>query len=292
MNMNDGNGGIVVAIERTVAQNLSPTFLQFLLRNELRYWNDAIYYIFRKENEILGYTEIRYWNSVLLEKPITYFINPLFQDLGIEKQMLSFVLGDNTYTSLSMSVENFEIEKIKIIESFSFKLKNTSKIYNLHTNKFVCSGEKLPASQMNKLSKELKKQFEQSLMEKVKNVSSILADEAMVGKENEFFQKFVKDISMQNSYLYVSEGEIKGWILLKKDGDKKLTLIDASRSCSEEEFSKFLRGVFGELSQKDFVVKMEMIDDDAMAKLIVNLFAVKPDKVFYNYVRRAGRVQE
>lgn len=289
MDMNNGYNGIVVAIEKTVAQNLSPAFLQFLLRNEKRCFKDAFYYIFRKENEILGYAEIRYWQSALLEKPISYFINPEYQDLGIDKQMLSFVLGDYSFANLSMSVENDELDKIKMIESFGFKMKNITKIYQLQTKRLLVKTDFSSFNQISKLSKELKKQFENMLYDKIKNVSNILQSEAILGKEHEFFQKFLKDVSLQHSYVCVQEGQIQGWILFKKLGDKNLMLLDASRDCDEKTFSEFLSAVFAVLAQKDIAIKMEMIDDDYMAKMIVNLFAVKPQKVYYNYIRFAGK---
>ena len=288
---NNGSVGFVVAIEKVPAVNASVTFLQFLLRNEKKCYKDALYYIFRKEQEILGYVEIRYFQNEFIDKPFSFFVNPLYLDLYIEKQMINFVIGDFPLANFTADVENTDMLTIKILEEFDFRLQNTIKQYKLSFQKFNYIGDNLTTFPLSKINKDLKQQFEDKLLEKIRKISQELNNELIIDQKNSFYQKFMKDISPQNSFLLIEGGIIIGWLLFKKGDDNNLYLLDYARGCEEDKFYEFVKASVKKLIEDKNNIRMEVINDDKVSKMIVSLFDEKPQKIIYKYLRIVSKAK-
>ena len=72
--------GIVINIKKTLAPQSEISFMQFLLRHQLQLHKDALYYIFKKDKEHIGFASLA---DCMTHKSFDIFINPAYQNLEI-----------------------------------------------------------------------------------------------------------------------------------------------------------------------------------------------------------------
>lgn len=282
------NIGVVVNIEKIFPALAKPEFLQFLLRHERSYHKDAVYFLFKKDSEKIGYVEVRGYGSEVTPSPIQYFIASEFVEFNLEKQMLNFVVQDMNKTSLSAVVENNDVDSIKLYESLGFNLSSTSKIYfiakeDVKPDEFE---DKISFLSVSNLSKSLTEELKLRLEETVKvfyDKDNDLAKAELI-KRN-YIDTLNNNISKNNSFVLVNEGKVVGWIFFKVKDDETLVLQDSAKACSKQEFQSFTKAVLNKVFAVYKNVKMEKFENDSLTKEIVETTTAKPKHIYYQYIK-------
>ncbi len=273
--MNDMTG-IVINIKKSTTPQSDVTFMQFLLRNQLRLRTGALYYIFKKDQEIVGFANLM---DFISHNGLEVFVNPSYRDLGLCRQIIEFVINDNKDENFQIEVSSQASECISALEEFDFKIVNTKKSFLVGKEDLI---DKLPSCRLksiDKAGKSLISEFEHAYV-KFLSQSQLLDDKELP----ESFTKKMKDtFDYKNSFLFVKEGKVKGW-LLSIFGDQTCVKIAHSTVLDEDdEFENFLKDAVKTLLQ-DFDKMLFFASENENLEL-KKLVSCKPTLVTYTYSR-------
>ena len=269
----------VISIKKFFPGENEVPFMQFLLKNQLRYFKSALYYVFKKEETIIGFTCIVDYLSQSTTKRLSIFVNPAFAGLGISTQMINFAMTDNEHLKFICTIDSRSSEISSSLESLGYHIKSTAKTFIVKDTDLK---DKLPRCTLKtiaKSSKNLISQFEKEFARLDKEMYEDFAntDEELI------INDLRRCYDYKNSYLYVKDGRVCGWALTRKPSSSKLFITRLSCIDEHDAFTDFLKDlaftVFTDFMEIEFDI--DEIKDEK--HILPTIFNAKPSSIRHTY---------
>lgn len=275
--------GFVINIKKYFPGDSEVSFMQFMLKYQLHYSKSALYYVFKKDDTIIGYTEIENFLSVKSPKGLFLFVNPSFENMGISSQMINFAMTDNEKMKFTSTVDSKEFEQVSALESLGYTIKHTQKTFVVKNDNCKDRLPRCSVQTIAKSNKNLATEFEKEF------VKLIQTDYAKSGLKIEdiadsvFLENIRSCYDYHNGYLYIVNGKVCGWALFEKPTSSTITLSQLRCIDEKEGFADFLKDLVFTIF-KDFIeIKFTVDENDDEKHMLVSLFDTKPNSIRYTY---------
>ncbi len=269
----------VINIKKIMPNQSDVSFMQFLLKNQIRFHDSGIYYIFRKEEIIIGFIAIADFLSPCMTKRLELFVNPQFEGIGVAAQMINFAVNDNEVFKFTSDVDSMSAEYLASFENSGFHVAMSKKFFVV---KDADLKDKLPRCTVNTIAKSNKNlitQFEKELALIDRNLHEELAD-----VDEEMLVDDIRDkFDYKNSFLYVKNGKVCGWALSHKPTSSRYTISRLNCIDESENFVEFLKDVAFTVFK--FFVEIGFSTNGTHDEMFTfsQLFDKKPQAVIHTY---------
>lgn len=280
----DNMTGFVINIKKSFPNEQDVSFMQFLMRFQLRFDKSAVYYKFKKDAEIIGIASISDFYSDKEFKNLGLFLHPSYRNMGLCKQILNFVTTDCPEFKLTSQISSNSTEEVSSLESLGFHIIKTSKIYIAKETDLIDRLPRCFLSPISKTNKALISEFESKFISflKSKLPSETLAQFATA----EIPQNQLKDfIDYKNSYLFIEDGIVNGWLLCEKPTSSCLKPKFLTCLNGQANFLSFIKDAIYTIFRDYMEILFRISADVEESKILSTLFSCKPVSVEHTYIK-------